>query len=179
MFVDGSSGFVTKFWNSSVLPWLLFADTALFKIFPSVFRIVQWTSGDGLRSYASEREGSKKRARASTDGDRPQKAARLGIPGETSRQEDIPVPRRQSGGDEKVGVDRIVRAADVKDGVVLSLLWENPDAMAYVRLGSKFLDSRRFGALLSYGRVMRIIYGVGLMPRCTEPGVCVRKRGVR
>lgn len=45
------------------------------------------------------------------------------------------MPRRRSGEEKKVVLDHILRAQVVKDGAVLLLLWENLDAMAYVKLG--------------------------------------------
>lgn len=98
-------------------------------------------------------EGSKKRASVSTDGDQLQKAARIEVLGATSRLENMPVLRREIGEDKEIGVDRLVHALELKDGVVLPLVWKSPDALTYVQLGVKDLDVRRFGVLPSPGRV--------------------------
>lgn len=94
----------------------------------------------------------------STDGKRPSKAAQTGAPSDLRRLEDIPVPRRRVGEDEEVEVAHILWAQDVKDNVVLPREWENPDVMAYVKLGSNFLDARRTEALPSHRRVSKTIY---------------------
>lgn len=51
-----------------------------------------------------------------------------------------------------------MRARDVKEGAVLLLVWNNPDEMAYVKLGSKYLDAKRFRSFSSPRRASRIVY---------------------
>lgn len=100
-------------------------------------------------------EGSKKRSALSTHGKRPRKAARMEASSDTRRLRDILVPRRQSDEGEDMEVKRIVRACDVKEGVVLSLAQENQDAMTYVKLGSRYLDAKRLRWLPCLGRVQK------------------------
>lgn len=58
-----------------------------------------------------------------------------------------------------MGVDSIIRVRYGKDSVVLSVVWENPDVMLYVKLGSRSFDAKRFGALPSHGNILKVIYG--------------------
>lgn len=99
-----------------------------------------------------------KRARDSVGGGRPRKTARVGASRSISPREDVPVPRRREGGEEEVTVNRIMRARDVRDGVVLPLVWDNPDAIPYVCLRQQFLDAWKFGALPSHGRATRVLF---------------------
>lgn len=77
---------------------------------------------------------------------------------DTRRLENIPVQRRQDVEDEKSMMDQLMRARDVKNGAILSLVWENPELMAYVGQSSKFLNTERFGALPSHGRASKGTY---------------------
>lgn len=79
--------------------------------------------------------------------------------------------------EDEVEVEHLVRVRDVKEGVVLPLKWENPDVMAYVNLGAKYLDAGIFGALPSYGRCRRLCTQEGPVRWCTGPDVCVKKSG--
>lgn len=72
----------------------------------------------------------------STDGDRPQKAAQTEVSSDTRCLEDIPIPSGQSDEGEKVEVDHIVRSRDLRDGEVLPLVCDHPDAMVYVKVQS-------------------------------------------
>lgn len=89
----------------------------------------------------SDGEGPKKRAAVSTDRERPANAARTGAPSDTCRMGDILIPRRQGIEDEEIKVRKLVKARDVKDGAVLSFVWEYLGVMAYVRQATKFLDA--------------------------------------
>lgn len=51
-----------------------------------------------------------------------------------------------------------MRAQDVKTGVVIPFMRQNPDVMAYVKLGSKYLDARKSRALPSRGRAPNIVF---------------------
>lgn len=51
-----------------------------------------------------------------------------------------------------------MRTPDVKKGAVLPLMCENPNVMACVKLGAKYLGARRFAALPSNGRASKIVY---------------------
>lgn len=108
---------------------------------------------------AQRTDCTRKRARDSVGCCRPQKTAWVGTSSDLSRIDDISVPRHREGEEEEVTVNQIVRARNVKGGVVLPLVWDNLDVMAYVRLGQKFLDSRRYGSLPSNGRAPRIMFG--------------------
>lgn len=57
-------------------------------------------------------------------------------------------------------VKDLVKVWNVKEGVVLPLVWENPDVMVYVNSGAKYLDARRFVALPSHGRPTIVVYTV-------------------
>lgn len=111
----------------------------------------------GLRGDDPGGKRSKKRVSISTNEDRPQKAEWTRVLGDMQHLEDIPALRR--GEDEGVKVVRPVWAQDGKHGVILPLMWENSDAMAYAQLGSKYLNARRFRALPNHGRVHRNLYG--------------------
>lgn len=104
------------------------------------------------------RDGSKKRAAVSTNGERPSKAAWTLASSDTRRLEDIPVPRRQGSEDKTVEVELLAKARNVKGDAVLSLVWANPDLMAYVRPRSMLLDARKFGALPRHRRVSNVTY---------------------
>lgn len=100
----------------------------------------------------------KKRAAVSMDREQLSKAARTEALSDTRRLEDTPFLRCRTVEDEEAEMERIVRARKLKEGVVLPLLWENPNVMVYVKLGAKHLDTRRFGALPSHGRSSKNIY---------------------
>lgn len=102
---------------------------------------------------------SKKNAAVSTDGDGPLKAAWTGVSSNTRRMKNIPVPRRRLGDDEEAEVDHIVRVRDVKESEVPPFECKNLDAMARVKLRTKNIDTRRFGAGSSHRRASKIIYG--------------------
>lgn len=74
------------------------------------------------RSNDPGRDGLKKLASGSTDGERTSKAARTKVSSDTHCLEDILLPRRQSEEVEDVEEKRTVRARDVKHGVVLPLV---------------------------------------------------------
>lgn len=62
------------------------------------------------------------------DEDRLQKEAQTKISSDTHCPKKIPFLRRQSGEGKEAEVDHIARVRDVKEGVALPLVWENPDA---------------------------------------------------
>lgn len=97
------------------------------------------------------REGSKKLAAVNTDEEPLSKVARREASSNVRRSEHISVPRRQASADKEVEVEHLVRALDVRNGGILSLIWENPDAMVYVRQTSKSMDARSFVVLPSHG----------------------------
>lgn len=51
-----------------------------------------------------------------------------------------------------------MRARDVKDDLVSTLVWEKPDAMAYVKLGARYMNAQRFEALPRHERALKIMY---------------------
>lgn len=111
---------------------------------------------------------SKKHSRNSDGEGRPQKTARVGASSDLSRLDELAVPRRREGEDKEVTVTRLVLARDVKGDVVLPLVWDNPDAMAYVRSDQKFLDAQRFGSFPCHGRATRVMFQG--RSRCTVYG---------
>lgn len=74
------------------------------------------------KSEDLERQGSEKRAFVSTNGDQTQKTVRTRASSNTHRLEDIPVLRRRIGEDKEAGLDYIMQARDVNDGVALPLV---------------------------------------------------------
>lgn len=90
--------------------------------------------------------------------ERSPKAAWAGGSDDTRRLNDVSVSYCQSSEEEEVEADHIVFMQDVKEGVVLPLVWGNPDAMAYVKLRPQYLDARRFGTLQSHVRLSRIVH---------------------
>lgn len=104
------------------------------------------------------RKGSKKRVLMTTDGDRPLMVAWTRALSNTHRLKNIFVSRPRIGEEEEVEMDHIVMARDVNEVAVLALVWENPDVLAYVELGTKYLDARRFEALPSPEWVLKITY---------------------
>lgn len=81
--------------------------------------------------------------------------------GDTRCFEDFPVLPRQLEEEKEVEVKYLVKARDVTKGVVLPLVWENLDVMAYVNSGAKYFDATMLGALCSHGRATKIIHGEG------------------
>lgn len=67
------------------------------------------------------REGSKKPAAVSRDGERPSKTAGTRASSDTHRLEDISVPCRQGSEDEEVEEKHLVKARDVRDKATLPL----------------------------------------------------------
>lgn len=82
-----------------------------------------------------------------TDGERLSKAALTRASSNMHHLGDISVPRLPVPENEEAGLDLPVKARGVKDSVVLPLVWKSPDAMTYVKLGTRFLNVRRLGAL--------------------------------
>lgn len=107
------------------------------------------------------RQGSKRRVSESTDGDRPSKAARKRASSDTREWENISVLRRRIGKNEEAELDHIVQARAEGEAIVLTIVWKKPDAMAYVNLESKYLDTRRSEALRSREQATKTIYRVG------------------
>lgn len=62
---------------------------------------------------------------------------RSGASSNTHCLKDTPVPRRRIGEDKDVGVDHLERAQEFNENVVLLLVSESLDGMAYVKLGAK------------------------------------------
>lgn len=144
------------------------------------------------------REGFKKRAALSTDGDRLSVAARTGASSDTRCLKDISVPGLRVVEHKEVEVAHLVRARDLKEGAVLPLVWGKPDVMVYVKLGAQYLNARKFMALPSHGRsrekekggvgfqrmfreeVLVLCYGLqGLAPALKLVENCERTRGRR
>lgn len=96
----------------------------------AVFVVVDKTES---RSMNLGSEVCKKRAAMIMEEGSPSKAAPTGAPSDKRRLEAISVPRLQDMQDEEVEVDQLMRARDVKDGTVLSLVWENPGDISYAR----------------------------------------------
>lgn len=113
---------------------------------------------DELTGSDPGRKKSKKRASVSTDESRPKKVARKGVPSDMHYLKNILALRRQIEEVDNVEVKRFVGARDVKIGALIQMVWENPDAIAYVKLGLQYLDVERFGCLSSHGRARRIMY---------------------
>lgn len=63
--------------------------------------------------------------------------ARTGVLSNRRRLEGIFNPPRRSIVDKEAEVEHLVRVRNIKACVVLLLVWENPDAMAYVRHGDQ------------------------------------------
>lgn len=91
----------------------------------------------------------------STKGERLSKVARMKASNDTCRLQEVPILRRRSDKAEDVQVKHIVQAWNVKKGVVLLIVWENPDTMANVKLGWQSLDAKWFGWLLCRGKVWK------------------------
>lgn len=87
------------------------------------------------------RKSLRKHVAVSTDEDRPSKAARTGVLSNTRHLKEISVPNRRISEDKETEADHFVKAFDVKDGVVLPLVWENPGVMVYSKLGTKYPDA--------------------------------------
>lgn len=88
-------------------------------------------------------------AAVSMEGKLPSKAARTRASSNTRCLKDILVWRRRSDNIEDVEVKHTVRSRHVKENVVLQLVWENQDAVAYVKFRSRYLDIKKIwmGAL--------------------------------
>lgn len=80
-------------------------------------------------------EVSKKLAVVSTDGKPPSKSARIGALSDKHRLEGIFVPRRQGSEEDKIEVEQLVKARDLRDCAAFSLVLKNPEVMACVRQG--------------------------------------------
>lgn len=78
--------------------------------------------GEGLGGDSPGRKELKKRVFVSTDGDRPQKTARMGVSDNTHCLEDISSSRRRRDKGKVFLVGRLVPARKVKDNVVLLLM---------------------------------------------------------
>lgn len=52
----------------------------------------------------------------------------------------------------------LVKARDVNEAVALSLVWKNPDAMAYARQRPRFLNARNLGSLPGLGQACKIVH---------------------
>lgn len=104
------------------------------------------------------RDRAKKCAGVSTDRDRPSEAARTGSLRDTCRLGDIPVLRCQIAGNEEFEEEHLVMAQNIRKEAGLSLMWESPSIMAYLKQGDQYMNSRRFGALPSHMRASKILY---------------------
>lgn len=111
-----------------------------------------------MRGDDPRRKRSQKCACASTKEYQKQKAAWTGIPGDARCLEQICMPRRQTGKDDEFNVDRHVRAQDVKIFVALPPVWENPDAMNYANLASKYIGFKRLETLSRHEQMPRTTY---------------------
>lgn len=67
----------------------------------------------------------------------------------------------------------------MKDGVFLPLRWENPNAMAYAKLGPSISMLEDSGCYPAMGGCLGLFTEEGPVPRSTRPGGRVQKRGVR
>lgn len=67
-------------------------------------------------------------------------------------------------------MQHLVKAQDVKEGVILPLGWETQDVMAYVKLRAKCLVARRLEALLNHRRAVKIDYAGRSVLNFAGPG---------
>lgn len=67
-----------------------------------------------------------------------------------------------------------MKALDIREDEVFSLMKENADEKSYVRRSDQDLDARRLRALLSHGRAPKIVYAGDSVLRCTVLGNCAR-----
>lgn len=68
------------------------------------------------------RDGSKKSAAVSSNGERPSKVARSGALRDTRRLKVIPAPCRQGSEDKEINAEHLARAWDVREGADLLLV---------------------------------------------------------
>lgn len=110
-----------------------------------------------LRGDDPSREGPKRRAAVSTDGNRPSQAAQTGSLSDTRRLEDIFGSRRRVVEGKEIEAEHHVKSRDIRGGTVVPCVWETSDILAYVKQGGQYLDARRFGALPRHRRAVKIV----------------------
>lgn len=76
----------------------------------------------------------KKRVAVSTDGDQHSNVAWTGTSSDTRLLKNMSFLQCRIGEDNEVQLVQLVRAQNFKSSVVLPLVWEKPDVIAYVKL---------------------------------------------